>query len=81
MGRINYYTVYSNKTDEIVAFGTAEECTKQLGLASIDSFYCLMSRNRSGKLHKYTVLVDLIKDTSYLDDDNEDDLILPGKKG
>lgn len=40
-----YYTVYNNKTDEIVAFGTAEECAKKLRLKSINCFYALVSRN------------------------------------
>lgn len=51
-----YYTVYLNKTDEIVACGNAEECRKQLGKASIESFYSLVSKNRLGVQRRYTVL-------------------------
>lgn len=29
----HYYTVYLAETDEIVAFGSAAECAKQMGIA------------------------------------------------
>lgn len=54
---MNYYTVYNAKTDEVVAGGTARECAKQMK-RSLASFYCTVSRNRSGKHHKYTVVID-----------------------
>ena len=52
-----YYTVYDNKTDDVIAFGTAAECAQQLQLSSVDSFYCLVSRKRK----KYTVVKDDFK--------------------
>ena len=54
---MNYYTVYNAKTDEVVACGTARECAKQMK-RSLSSFYCTISRNRSGKHHKYSVVID-----------------------
>ena len=51
-----YYTVYLNKTDEIVAVGDAEECQKQLGKTSLASFYSLVSKNRLGVQKRYTIL-------------------------
>ena len=55
---MKYYTVYLNKTDEIVAFGTAKECAEKLHLADVEVFYATVSKNKSGILKKYTVVVD-----------------------
>ena len=33
------YIVYDNRTDDVLASGTAKECTKALGYASKDVFY------------------------------------------
>lgn len=41
----HYYTVYLAETDEIVAFGSAAECAKQMG-KSILGFHSLVSKNR-----------------------------------
>ena len=49
-----YYTVWRAKTEEVAASGTAEECARTLG-RSRSSFYCLVSRVRSGKLRKWLV--------------------------
>lgn len=52
------YAVYDKKTDRLLASGDSGFCTCQLGLASVDSFYCLVSRVLSGKNNKYEVLVE-----------------------
>lgn len=54
---INYYTVYENKTDLIVAFGNAKDCARQMN-RSLSSFYCTVNRNRKGLHHKYTIIID-----------------------
>lgn len=56
-----YYTVYLNKTDEIVASGNAEECAKQLSKKSLASFYSLVSKNRVGVQKRYTVVTEPIE--------------------
>lgn len=53
----HYYTVYLKKNDELVAYGTSEECAEQMG-KSVDSFYCLVSRVNSGKIKKYEIFTD-----------------------
>ncbi len=58
-----YYTVYLRKTDEIVAFGTSDECTEILHLTNVEQFYALVSKTRSGRLTRYAIVVD---------EDNED---------
>jgi len=47
-----YYTVYLKKNDEIVAFGTAEECAKMLNI-TLDSFYSAVTRTKKGERKKY----------------------------
>ena len=59
--RTAYYTVYLNETDEVVAFGSAEECRRRLGLKSLESFYSLISKNRKGKQNRYTVITENIR--------------------
>lgn len=59
-----YYTIYLNKNDEIVASGDAEECCKQMGKKSLESFYSLVSKNRLGKRNKYTIVTEKIKNFS-----------------
>lgn len=41
------YAVY-DKEDNLLMIGTARECTEYLGL-TIDSFYCRVSKLRTGK--------------------------------
>ena len=50
------YTVYDAKTDQLLAFGTVEDCTKALGYKSFDSFYEMVSRFQNGRQKKYHVL-------------------------
>ena len=50
------YSIYDAKTDlPIVIDATAEECARVLK-RSVDSFYCLVSRVRKGKIKRYEVL-------------------------
>lgn len=51
---MNYYTVYLNTTDEVVAAGTAKECAEQLG-KSLGCFYSLVSKSKKKLRKKYTV--------------------------
>lgn len=53
-----YYAVYLRETDELLASGTSAEVTKQLKLASVKSFYSMVSRVRSGKNKKYEILIE-----------------------
>lgn len=55
------YAVYEKKTDKLLATGNSVFCTRQLGLASVDSFYSLVSRVRSGRNNKYEVLVEEVE--------------------
>lgn len=58
MGKKNYYGVYRKATDEIVAFGNAEQCAQKLGLKNARQFYAFVSKTRSGIRKKYEVIVD-----------------------
>ena len=60
MRTLNYYTVY--RDDEIVAFGTAYQCTEKLGLKNTRQFYALISKSRSGLRHHYDVVVEKVVD-------------------
>lgn len=55
-----YYTVYSDKNDEIVAFGTSAECCKTLGYKDIEQFYAFVSKTRSGLIKHYSVVAESI---------------------
>ena len=57
-----YYTVYLNKTDEVIATGTAEECRKQLDLKSINCFHSLVSKSIKGIRDKYTIVKEFVDD-------------------
>ena len=54
---MNYYEVYDRYSDELLARGTARECRKQLGCASLDSFYALACRSRRGINKNYRVVI------------------------
>ena len=49
-----YYVLYLNSNDDVVASGNAEECAKQLNI-NTDNFYSIVSKNKKGICHKYTV--------------------------
>ena len=53
-----YYTIYDNATDEILAFGTAEQCVIKLNMKNKRSFFSMVSHSKSGKIKKYKVVVD-----------------------
>lgn len=60
---MKYYTIYSAKTDEVVAHGTAADCTVQLEMASVNSFYAMVSRVMAGLNKKYIIVfLDLFDD-------------------
>jgi len=60
---VRYYTIYRNKTDEIVAAGNMRECAIQLGVKP-SSMYSIISKNNKGKRKTYTIV---------FDDSSEDD--------
>lgn len=62
---LNYYEIYSAKTDELLAKGTAIECRRQLGCASLDSFYALANRSRRGISKTYRVVIKKGGETDY----------------
>jgi hypothetical protein len=51
----NYYTVYLNATNAVVATGTTRECAKQLGI-KYESFQYMLYKCRNGEQKKYTVI-------------------------
>ena len=53
-----YYTVYLRKTDEIIAFGTAEACASQLGLKNKRIFQDIVSKTKRGFANRYEFIVD-----------------------
>lgn len=56
-----YYTVYLNKEDSIITFGTAKEYAKQMN-RSIDCFYSTVSKSLRKKQNKYTIIVELLEE-------------------
>ncbi len=61
---MNYYTFYNNYTDEIEAFGNAEHCAKMLKTTP-HIVYSLISKARTGKQRKWTVVTEEIKNEEY----------------
>ena len=55
-----YYTIYSNESDEIIAFGSAEDCRKKLGYKNLEQFYAFVSKTRSGYRKTCTVVTEII---------------------
>ena len=51
------YFVWREKTDELVACGTARECARDMGI-QLPSFYSEVSRTRSGKHTYYKIMVE-----------------------
>ena len=50
------YTVYNNKTDfPVIVDGEAREAAKAMGI-SFNSFYSTVSKARSGKVGKWTII-------------------------
>ena len=49
------YTVYDNRTDELVILdGTAEQCARAMGLTA-GSFYSAVTRARNGKVKRWHI--------------------------
>ena len=59
-----YYTIYDNTNDEVVAFGSAVDCMKKLGIKDIEQFYSFVSKTRSGLRKRYTVVAENEDDVS-----------------
>ncbi len=53
-----FYIVYLAKDDSIVATGSAEECTKQMGLRNVHSFHTIVGKTRKGLLSRYEIVVE-----------------------
>ena len=62
----HYYTVWRRKDDSLAAYGTAQECAKVLGYATLTNFYRMVTDVGRGKHHRYDVLVEDVED---IDDD------------
>lgn len=45
----SFYTVYDNRSDEILFTGSAQECAKHMGI-KLSSFYYAISRQKSGRI-------------------------------
>ena len=57
---MRWYTEYDAAIEEILANGTSAHCAKVLGL-TLDSFYCAVTRSRTGTQNKYEFVVEEIK--------------------
>ena len=66
MGKPQYYAIYLRKNDTLLASGSADECRKALGCATLRAFYALTYRARSGKSAKYDVYAEDLEE-----DENE----------
>lgn len=56
---MHWYTVYDATGEDLLASGTSAQCAKTLGL-TLDSFYCAVTRSRTGAQNKYVILVEEI---------------------
>lgn len=56
------YTVYDANTDQLLAYGTVDQCTAALGFANYNSFYGLVCRAMKGKQKKYSILREAIEE-------------------
>ena len=56
------YFIILRKDDSIVAVGTARECMKIMGLASMNSFRSIVSKNRLEKYSTYEIDIEPIED-------------------
>lgn len=53
-----YYTVYDERTEEIIAFGNALQCTNILAFKDVRQFHAFVSKTRSGLRKNYKVVVE-----------------------
>jgi hypothetical protein len=69
------YTIYDNKTDfPIIVEGTSRECTKVMGLSSVNLFYQTVAKCRKGVNNRWTVLTHKLHDDDLWDEDDYSDL-------
>lgn len=54
----SYYTVY-DRNDEIIAFGSAHECAKTLGM-TLQSFYTYVTNPKKRVNRKYIIVIEKI---------------------
>ena len=64
VGTCIIYTLWDNKTDDIVANGTAEECAKNMDM-SLTTFYSTVSRASHNQIQKYSVVKQRVKREEY----------------
>ena len=50
------------RDDEVVAFGSAQQCTGKLKLKNIRQFYALVSKSRSGIRSHYSIVVEELEE-------------------
>ena len=60
--RKKFYIIRRRKDDSIVAVGSVEECMKSMGVETKESFYSIVSRNRSGVKNTYEIDIELLDD-------------------
>ena len=65
-GKIVYYTVYLAENDEIVAYGTPDECAKMLGMSK-NTFFSIVCHTKGGRLNKYEFCRELVDREEYRD--------------
>lgn len=53
-----FYIIRRRKDDSIVAVGTIEECMRSMGVKTRSTFRSIVSRNRTGRNHKYEIDVE-----------------------
>ena len=51
------YTVYDSKSEEVLAYGTAKECARKLGIKQA-TFYQYMSRQRRGGITQPVIIAE-----------------------
>lgn len=57
--RLTYYTVYDDRTDKVLAFGTAREAAAMLGV-TLHTFYCIVIKAGRGQMKKYAVVAESV---------------------
>lgn len=60
MHKMHWYTVYERKSEQILVSGGGVQCAKALGM-SMNTFWCTVSRCRSGKNRKYEIMIEDIE--------------------
>ena len=53
----NYYTIF-NSSDEVIAFGLAEECSKQMN-TNLRTFFSIISKNKRQRT-TYKVVIEQV---------------------